>query len=190
MGRLLTWLLTAPILVVGLFAGHELGYRLAVPEPHAGGHALDEVGHGYFAYAPYAAAVLLSVAVVALGLRVRGALFGGRGEAPFFAFALLPPIGFALLEAVERLRGGELALSTMAAPEVIAGLTVQLPFALAALVVARLLCSLAHVVGVALRPFARPLLRPRVLGAAPIEADPAPLRVVALAYGERGPPFA
>jgi len=178
-----------PILVVGLFAGHELGYRLALPNPEERAHMLGQSGHGYFLYAPYAVATLVAIAVVGLSLRVRAAISSRPRPTRSWAFALLPPLGFVLLEAGERLRHGELALATITAPEVLAGLAFQLPFALAALLVARLLARLADAVGVALRPLPPPSLRSRFVALVPAGADLPRVRVVALPYGERGPPF-
>jgi hypothetical protein len=183
------WLLTAPILVVGLFAGHELGYRLALPHAEARGEVLEETGHSYFAYVPYLAAALAAVAVLALGLRVRTALGGRDRAAQSWNFAVLPPLSFVLLEVSERVRHGDLAFATLLAPEVLFGLALQLPFAVAALLVARALLKLADAVGVALRrpPERRP--RPSVPTRVPTGAVLPRLRVAALAYGERGPPI-
>jgi hypothetical protein len=187
--RITTWLLTAPILVVGLFAGHELGYRLALTNPEARGEALEETGHSYFAYVPYLAASLAAVAILALGLRVRAAL-GGRDRATHsWSFAVLPPLSFVLLEASERVRQGDLALETLLAPEVLFGLALQLPFAVAALLVARALLKLADAVGAALRRPSEWRPRPSLLTRVPTGAVLPRLRVSALAYGARGPPL-
>src|SRR5688572_16010401 len=152
MARVRTWFLVAPILVAGLFVGHELGYRLAIVDPHEREEALAGAGHGYFAYAPYLGALLAACAIVAVMSRIRGAYSGRSGGVPSWAFALLPPLCFVLLELVERMGGHHgLEPAMIAAPEFLLGLALQLPFALAALVVARLLASAAEAIGRALR---------------------------------------
>jgi hypothetical protein len=186
--RLLAWFLTTPILVVGLFAGHELGYRLAHSGAGERARTLDETGHSYFTYAPYLGAALAAVAVLALGLRVRGVLTGRRGSIPSWGFALLPPLGFVLLEAAERLSHGGLKLDTLAAPELLLGLALQLPFAIAALLVARAVLRLADAVGVALRRSPARWPRSSLLTCRPAGAVLPRARVASLAYGERGPP--
>ena len=189
MGRRRIWLLTAPILVAGLFVGHQVGYRLAITDPHQRREAMESAGHGYFDYAPYLVALFLACAMVAIGLRIRAAYSGRAGRLPSWPFALLPPLGFVLLETLERLGSHHgVGLATLVAPEFVFGLALQLPFALAALLVARLLARLADAVGVALRPLPPPSLRSRFVALVPAGADLPRVRVVALPYGERGPP--
>jgi hypothetical protein len=187
--RLAMWLLTAPILVVGLFAGHELGYRITLPNAEARAEVLEASGHSYFAYAPALLAALAALVALALGVRVRAALTGRTHAPRSWTFALLSPLSFVLLEVSERLRSGELALDSLLTPEVLVGLALQLPFAIAALLVARALLRVADAVGIALRRCAepRPLVSVPVL--VPTGVVLPRLRVVALAYGERGPPF-
>ena len=132
-----------PVLVVGLFAGHELGHRFAHPDPAERARELGQTGHGYFSLAPYGMAVLLAVGCIALALRVRGTLSGRPAMSPSWTLVVAPVLVFTLLETTERLRAGELALSSLASRQVVIGLLLQLPFALAALLVARLLVSLA-----------------------------------------------
>lgn len=191
MGRRRIWLLTAPILVAGLFVGHQVGYRLAITDPHQRQEALERAGHGYFAYAPYLGALFLACAMVAIGLRIRAAYPGRAGHLLPWPFALLPPLGFVLLETLERLGSHHgVSLATLVAPEFVLGLALQLPFALLALLVATLLGKLADVVGKAFRhSWSPPLLRPLSLRLSPAAAVPPRLPVAALAYGVRGPPF-
>ena len=77
MKRRLTWLLTVPLMVGSLLAGHTVAYGL-VDAPSA--------GHGYFHYVPLVGAVLLALALCALVLEAVAVL---RGESP----ALLSPVG-------------------------------------------------------------------------------------------------
>lgn len=189
-GRPLTWLLTAPLLLAGLVGGHSLGYRLAVADPHERARALQESGHGYWAYVPPALALCLTLVLAALALRSYAAFRGrSRGPAPPWAFALLPPLAFVLQEHLERLLVGGEVWAVAAEPCFLLGLAVQLPLALAALLLARLLESAAEAAGRALagRP-AGPRARPPVRAPLPPAPSVARIRVAALAYGVRGPP--
>lgn len=135
-------LVAAPLMAVGCLAAHSLGYRLA----SAGG---DEGVHGYLGAAPLLLAI--GVALVAVGL-VGRALAVSRGEPgarPSVLAAALPPVAFALQEHLERVfhdHGGS-ALGTAAEPAFLVGLALQLPFALAALALARGLLRAASAVG-------------------------------------------
>jgi hypothetical protein len=179
MSRRLTWLLTVPLMAGGLLAGHELAYRLV---------GAPSVGHGYFDYLPFAGAILLTLALCALVLHCVAAFRGERTVAsPPLAFALLPGAAFVLQEHLERLLyAGTVPLLE---PTFAVGLAVQLPFGLVALLLARLLQSLARAVGTALaaqNPPTHPRERP---APAPISVEPRRLDVLALGYGERAPPL-
>jgi hypothetical protein len=179
MGRRLAWLLTVPLMAVGLFAGHELAYAIV------GARA---VGHGYFAYLPFVGAILLTLALTALVLHAMAAFRGERTvPSPPLAFALLPVAAFVLQEHLERL----LYSGTVPwlEPTFAVGLAVQLPFGLVALLLARLLQSLAHAVGIALAAQDPPGRQHSRAAPAAITAEPRRLDVLALGYGERAPPL-
>jgi hypothetical protein len=174
----------------GLLAGHALGYRLAIADPHARADALAHSGHGYFGYAPFALAVCLGVLLTALVLQ---GLTGFRGErsrpAASPLILLLPPLAFVVQEFVERLiHTGQVPWTTAFEPAFLFGLALQLPFALAALLLAWALDSAARAVGRALADLPRPIF---------LAPAPVPVRVVAAprpaglarGYGERAPPF-
>jgi hypothetical protein len=190
MRQRLAWLSTAPLMVGGLLASHSLGYRLAIPNAHARADALAHSGHEYLAYAPLALAVCLGVLLAALALR---ALAAFRDEpsrpAASRSLVLLPLIAFVVMEHVERLAySGQMPWTVALEPSFLVGLALQLPFALAALLIACALELAARAVGLALAA------RPRPLGSlfapAPVCVAAAP-RLVGLArgYGERAPPF-
>ena len=74
-------------------------------------------------------------------------------DVPAWAFALLPPVGFAIQELLElSLHTGTFGWRAVLAPTFLPGLLLQLPFALAAYVAARLLLRAAGHVGRALAP--------------------------------------
>ncbi len=190
MRQRLAWVSTVPLMAAGLLAGHALAYRLAIPDGNARAHALAHSGHRYLAYAPLALAVCLTLVLAALALRALAAFRGeGRRSAPPAIFAVLPPAAFVLQEHLERLvHSGHLAWTVALAPTFLLGLALQLPVALATLVVAQILDWLAYAVGVALageRP--RFALLPRALQPVAVPSRPR-VGILARGYGERAPP--
>jgi hypothetical protein len=179
MTRRLAWLLTVPLMAGGLFAGHELAYAV-VGAPSA--------GHSYFDYLPFAGAILLTLALAALLLHVVAAFRGEhRIPSPPLAFALLPGAAFIIQEHLERLLyAGTLPVLE---PTFAVGLAVQLPFGVVALLLARLLQSLARAVGIALAAQEPPARRRERSAPAPVCVEPRRLDVLALGYGERAPPL-
>jgi hypothetical protein len=188
----IAWLLMVPLMLAGSLAGHELGYRATVPEAHAREHALAATGHGYFAYAPLALGVTVVLLVVGLVLVVLRAARGSHPTLPAGVFALLPPLAFAVQEHVERFvsHNGAIPWTTVLEPSFIAGLFFQLPFALAALLVARVLVRVAETVGRALRDSVRPAAEPLLLSFPVPEAVVLPaLAAPGRGSSERGPPL-
>jgi hypothetical protein len=180
---------TAPLMLGGLLAGHALGYRLAIADPHARADALAHSGHGYFGYVPFALTVCLGVLLAALVLQGQ---MGFRGErrrpATSPLIVLLPPAAFVVQEFLERLiHTGHVPWTTAFEPAFLVGLAFQLPFALAALLLAWALDSAAHAVGRALAAGPQPIFSAFV--PVPVRVAAAP-RVAGLArgYGERAPP--
>ena len=174
----------------GLLAAHSLGYRLAITDSHARADALAHTGHGYLGYAPLALAVCLGVLLVALVYQCAAGLRGERRRASTSPLiVVVAPLAFVIQEFLERfIHAGDVPLTLVLQPVFLIGLALQLPFALAALLVAWALDSVAHAVGRALAASATP--------AFPLFV-PAPIRVVAAprpaglarGYGERAPPL-
>ena len=180
----LAWTLVAPLLALASLAGHQAGYRVAVPNASARADALAHDGHGYFAYLPLATGALVALTVLALASRARG---GGRAALPLWLAAALPPLGFVVQETLERVFGAHHAGAgaMLSEPAFLAGLAFQLPFAFLALFLARRLQRLADTIARARRRVTWPALpehRPPV--------DPLLLRQrpLALARSVRGPP--
>ena len=191
MRQRLAWLSTAPLMFAGLIAGHQLAYRLVYSDAHARADALARGGHAYFGYLPLALSVSLGLLLGGLALQ---AAAGFRGEArrPIASplIVLLPPVAFVVQELAERIvHTGQVPWTVVAQPAFLLGLAFQLPFALAALLIAWALDSAARAVGRALST--------RELPEFPIFV-PAPVRVAAVprtaglarGYGERAPPLA
>ncbi len=191
MRQRVAWLSTAPLMFAGLIAGHQLAYRLVYSDAHARADALARSGHAYFGYVPLALSVSLGVLVAGLALQAAAGFRGApRRPATSPLIVLLPPIAFIVQELAERfLHTGHAPWTLVVQPAFLLGLAFQLPFALAALLVAWALDSAARAVGRALRGLPRPAFQVFV---------PEPVRVVAVprtaglarGYGERAPPFA
>ena len=190
MRQRLAWFSTAPLMFGGLIAGHALGYRLAIADPQARADALAHSGHGYLGYAPFALAVCLGVLLAALVLQ---GLTGFRGErrrpATSPLIVLLPPFAFVVQEFLERLiHSGHVPWTTAFEPAFLFGLAFQLPFALAALLLAWALDSAARAVGRALAAAPQPIFPGFVPVPVRVVAAPRPAGL-ARGYGERAPPY-
>ena len=183
------WLLTAPLMFAGLLAGHALGYRLAFSDPHARADALGHSGHSYFTFLPFALAICIGVLLAGLALQAISA-FRGEAYRPATSpvIVLLPPAAFVVQEVTERLVHTGHLHWTVVQPAFLIGLALQLPFALAALLVAWALDSAVRAVGGSLASAARLTFEVQVLVPARVAAAP---RVVGLArgYAQRAPPF-
>jgi hypothetical protein len=190
MRQRLAWFSIAPLMLGGLLAAHSLGYWLAISDPHARADALAKSGHGYFGYVPFALVVSFGVLLAAIYLQ--GAA-GYRGERPRPAtsrlIVLLSPLAFVVQELLERLiHTGHLSWTTIFQPAFLVGLALQLPFALAALLLAWALDSAARAVGQALAALPQPVFHACVPLPVQVAASPRPAGL-ARGYGERAPPY-
>jgi hypothetical protein len=176
-------------MLAGSQAAHGLAYRLAFPNASLRVHVLAVTGHGYLARLPLALAVAGAIGVVGLGCAVWDAARGRRvRELSPLAFALLPPLAFALQEVLElSLHTGHFGWRAVAAPTFLPGLALQLPFAALAFLAARFLLRAAVELGRALatRFAGAPAPRPRIR-----KRCAAPLQPVGTAASPRGPPLA
>ena len=193
MRRSLVWLVALPLMLAGSQAAHLLAYRWAYPQAAIRLDALVRTGHGYLSLLPSALAVAGGVVLLALLAAGVAAARGRRsGPLPAWAFALLPLVGFAVQEHVERwLYSGVVPWHEAFAPTFGRGLVLQLPFAALAYVSARLLLRAAERVGVALAPAGPP--RPRLLPVSPplpaAAALPPRPPVLSRGLAKRGPPL-
>jgi hypothetical protein len=191
--RSLAWLLSLTLMVVGGFFAHALAYRLVAPEPaRSHRHGAADV-HGYLIHWRMCLAVCCTIALVALAASVLTRVWAhGAVAAPGWLFALFPPVGFVVQEHLERLIAtGTFPLAAALEPTFAVGLLLQLPFALAAYLVARALIGLAVAV---VRRLAREPRRWR-LAREPARRPCAQVAVVrvsalALGHGQRAPPVA
>jgi hypothetical protein len=155
-----------------------------------------ERGHAYLGYTPAIAVWALALVLAGLVLWVGQGLRGHRPSAPpLRLFALLPPVGFAVQEHLERLIGtGGIPPDLVLEPTFLVGLALQLPFAIVALLLAHAL----HAIGFGLgRVLARELVlrepihcAPRARLRLPASATLVALPVLAPGRGPRAPPLA
>jgi hypothetical protein len=152
MRRGLAWLFALPLMLAGSQAAHVLAYRWVYPSTDVRLHALFMTGHGYLDRLPFVLAAGGAVALVALVFAAGDAARGRHVERlPASAFALLPPVAFVLQEVLERsVHSGTFVWQAVEAPTFLPGLVLQLPFAVAAYLVARLLLRAAERAGRAL----------------------------------------
>jgi len=186
------WLLIFALTVAGWLSAHEVAYRLVIAHPHERSATLAETGHAYVAYSSLAAVLCVLFALLGTaGLVVRPISRPPPSRRLLMLFALAPPLGFALQEHLERvLATGDLPFHAALEPTFLVGLLLQVPFALAAIVVARALFAFARGLARALGSVRRPTLASVEISSAPIaEAHRPRLSALAWGYGERGPPL-
>jgi hypothetical protein len=139
--RNVVWLITLPLAIVGSQVAHAAAYRLATGEGDLAA-ALASSGHGYLAYAPLALAVCAVFVALALVRELVDALGGDeRASRPsVLVFSVLAPAIFVAQEHFERLaHDGVFPTSLLVETTFLLGLALQVPFALVAYAVARLL---------------------------------------------------
>jgi hypothetical protein len=137
------WLVSLPLSAAGMLLAHESAWEL-VEHDHAAGE-----GHGYLQYAAVLGALILAALVVgATAQLIRGVSGAGIARPPSaWVFATVPIIGFLLQEHLEHLVASrELDIGFFVSAPFLLGLVLQLPFAFAALFVARLILGLVATV--------------------------------------------
>ena len=152
MRRSAAWLAAVPLMLGGSQLAHAVAYRIVYPQAHVRVLHMLATGHSYFTQAPIVLAAACACLLVSLAF---AALDAGRGRpsraVPAAAFALLPPLAFALQEVLElSLHTGTFAWRAVLAPTFVPGLLLQLPFGLLAYIVARALLRAAERIGHAL----------------------------------------
>jgi hypothetical protein len=192
-GRGVAWVPLLPLAAVGWLSAHSLAYVLVEPDPEHRAELLVHSGHGYLGVAPLILACAITLVLAGLALAIREGLRGGaRARVPLWPVALMPPLGFAVQEHLERLiELNAFPFGAVLEPTFLVGMALQLPFALVAITLARTVLALGDLIGrvLALRRSARPRAQsqswrlPRWLGLRP-------LRPLAAGNRERAPPDA
>ena len=122
--RTLAWLLVTPIAAAGVLAAHAVAYALTGTDPGP--------EHEYLGHAPQVVGLLASLALLGLALQE-------RSLRPWSTrwFAPVAPIAFVCQEHLERLaHTGELPW-LLTTPSFLVGLALQLPVAIASVLVVR-----------------------------------------------------
>jgi hypothetical protein len=189
---LTAWLLAVPLMVVGTQVAHVVAYRLVYPSAHVRVGELLATGHGYMGYPAYVPVLLglgLAAELVWLGSVIAAPGRQRRAVAPWL-FALLPLLGFTLQELLERwLSGAGFPWWMVLQPTFRVGLALQIPFAIAAYLIARLAARGAERAGRALRPAATRVVAVRAaFVAVVVEVLLARRGALAGGYAGRGPP--
>jgi hypothetical protein len=181
-----------PLMLAGSQLAHVFAYRLVYPEAQVRLRELLATGHGYMSYLPLVLGVGAAFELVAFGSAVVGGVRQRhRVVVSPVAFALLPPLGFVLQEFLERwLAGAPFPWWMVLQPTFRIGLLLQLPFALAAFLVARLLSRVADRVGFVLRGGVEPPARAGVFPSWFASTAWLPrMAALAGAHAGRGPPL-
>jgi hypothetical protein len=191
--RRLAWLLSVPLMLAGIEAAHWLAFRLVYANAWERSQALAQSGHSYLGDWLPAAAVASALSLSALALQIRERAGSQHGRAPLpppaAAFAVLPPLAFAIQEHLESLLHAGTLTGVAESPTFLVGVALQLPFALIAYLLARLMLRVADLVGRRLaseapRPGPAACLRPRRRDLRALT----PLALVGTSPG-RGPPI-
>jgi hypothetical protein len=190
--RRFAWLLSLPLAAIGWIAGHWLAYVLVAPHDAHREQLLAETGHGYLGVMPLLLACAITALLAGLALAIADGVHGrARGRVAVWPVALVPPLGFAVQEHLERLiELNAIAPDVALEPTFLVGMALQLPLAAAALLAAHAVHAFGHAVGrrVAVGPAPRPPARSlRSLLPAP---EPELTRASILAGGhcQRAPP--
>ena len=148
MARARLWV--GAVACAGVAFSHGIAYRLVAPDAPRRAELMTSTGHRYFALVVAAALVALVVGLgdfVAESIACRGKALRPR---KLFSFAVgrltaLQAAGFVVLEALERLSGGEhhFASALLAEPATLLGVALQL---LSALIAALILVALRRVI--------------------------------------------
>jgi hypothetical protein len=187
MRRGAAWLTAVPLMLGGSQLAHALAYRLAYPQAHVRVLHMLATGHSYYTRLPLGLAAAGACLLISLVVTACDAARARPMRAlPAWAFALLPPVAFALQELLElSLHSGTFAWHVLLAPTFAPGLLLQLPVALLMYVVARVLLRAAERIGQALR---RPALKLRHAPAPALAPDGLLVRARAGRQLARAPP--
>ncbi len=180
--RAAPWIVAAVLCAAGSLGAHAVGYWL---EPSG---AAARAGHAWLEMLPALAVGAVVALFASLAVETREIVRRRTtGSVPGWVYLVLPAAAFLVQEHVERAAAtAELPLDTLAQPAVLAGLALQLPFGIAALVSARLLTRATAAIARRIGPRTRPHVDRPTQHAD--RADLRPRRVVLLQPVGRGPP--
>ena len=153
--RLAATFVTIPIAGAGVLAAHSLAYRLTTATAREEHRVLEATGHAYMESGRMFL-VAAGAAFLAAGLVLTARTGAARAARLPASLAAAPPLAFALQEHLERLsHDGTFPADLVTDRTFLLGLALQLPFALLAHAITRLLIGAADRIGVVLRSSAR-----------------------------------
>lgn len=181
-----------PSVAAGLMAGHAVGSRLmGVRVVESAEHAEHAATHA--SSAPVAFGFLGALLLAGLAVLIRTLVKdrNGRAVSPWI-FLVLPVVAWPAQEMIERLMHSEgFSLHAALDPGMLLGIAIQVPFGIAAFLVARLLFAVVLKVAASFTKRLPPLRRVRQSVRPPRLIAPAHrTRVVALRRAQRAPPQA
>jgi hypothetical protein len=181
-----------PLIAVGSLGAHSLAYRVAVPDEHARHLAYEAAGHGYLRYAPIVFAICVALVLAGvIGRALRVAAGRPRGDAALWPFLVFPLTLYLIQEHAERfVSTGSFPVGAILEPTCLLGLVLQLPLALGAYTVARLVLRLADGLAQLLGGLVPVPLRhvTRLLRAEPPAVELPRIPILALHRAGRAPP--
>lgn len=131
MRRVLAYVITAPLVLLGVFMAHQASY-IAVAGHDDASRLLAQTGHGYLDHAPIGLMVLAATLLVAIAFdALRAACTGQAGiDLPLWPFAAAGPAAFFVQEHLERyMADGAIPWAAALEPTFILGLLLQAPAA-------------------------------------------------------------
>jgi hypothetical protein len=183
-------------MVAGSQVAHVFAFRLVYPQAQLRLRDLLATGHGYmlgrWGFVPLLLGVVAGLELVAFGWSIFGRASRDRRSRPLppWAFMLMPLVGFTAQEFTERwLEGMPAPWLMVLEPTFRVGLLLQLPFGLAAFLLAWLLLRVAERVRRALRPATLPAraCAPPILRSIPTAWVPGGT-LLGTGHAGRGPP--
>lgn len=144
MRRVLAYLITMPLVLVGLLVAHQAGYFLVLGT--GAEHRLADTGHGYLADMPNALLACFGTTLLLILIDAIWASRSGRSATtlPTWPFLFVGPLTFAFQEHAERfVHDGQFPWTAALEPTFIVGLALQIPTSLLIYVLARQLISQA-----------------------------------------------
>ena len=146
--RRLPWLVSLGMIAAGSVTAHTLGY-LAFASSAERGDEVAEHSHRVAAHLPLILAILSAAVVVGVVSRIVSTVRGhSAGGASMRLFFVLPPLGFAVQEAIERIMHVESApWNGLHEPAFLTALLLQIPFGVVAYLTARWLTRIAVRIG-------------------------------------------
>lgn len=193
MRRSLAWLVAVPLMLTGSQVAHMLAYRIVYPQASIRLHALVETGHGYMGSLPLVLGAACAIVLLSLAVGVWDA---GRGRTvrplPPWAFAVLPVVGYAIQEYLERwLDWGFFPWYAGTQPSFVVGIALQVPFGVLAYLAVRFLLRGAKRLGLRLARVSPPRLRlaPPALLVPVSQPLPPHSSLLSRSLGRRGPPL-